>query len=147
MAISKMAAILSQPQCVNVYVQRKISIVPKSHLHQKYKVDVKNSDNGPFPDIILDMVSANERWLYVVKLSLISLAHTQNDPWGFFTHNSNSIKISFCPTFHRYTNKLVQNFLHSSTGMTLAKFCHNLMTRNWMLIESRSIFYLWLNKF
>ena len=36
--------------------------------------------------IILGMGSANERWHYIVRSSLIGWAHTQNDTWGYNLH-------------------------------------------------------------
>ena len=38
---------------------------------------------GPYSGIILDMGTTNEKWCYILTVSLISWAHIQNDPCMF----------------------------------------------------------------
>ena len=82
--------------------------------------------------IILSMGSANERWRYIVTSSLISWAHTQNDPWRHtskyildcpnncqYTMNQNvssdknCVNIVFYNTFSTF--KAHENWIHQSS--------------------------------
>ena len=53
------------------------------------------------PGIILCMRPANERRRYMVTLSLIGRAHTQNDPWIFRPSHDASIGLIVVELFHK----------------------------------------------